>query len=216
MTSQRTRHSAEQPAQGNRTATQDHCYQLPEESSSSTSNPASSSQYFTESGTCSDGEDYNPEADETACYSQQPLSPVAEGQSPHQASSPAPLASQTSLPAPLASQTSLPAPLASQAPAPTVVPAVHEAWWVSLQQEQLVAYTQQQKELFSQLVRVNDSIITCTSAFEREHLIATAQRLAAREYELRYMLEARQAWDSFLRMSEQRFASLSARAQPNP
>lgn len=133
-----------------------------------------------------------------------------------QASSPSPLASQASSPAPLESQAPSPAPVTSQAPAPTVVPAVHEAWWVSLQQEQLVAYTQQQQELFSQLVRVNDSIITCTSAFEREHLIATAQRLAAREYELRYMLEARQAWDSFLRMSEQRFASLSARAQPYP
>jgi len=147
-------------------------------------------------------DDYiNHEADETICLSQDPLSQVAEDRSPPPVSSPIPVSS--------------PVPVLLSAPAPSSEN-IPQAWWTSLQQEQLVAYTQQQQELFAQAGRVYERLLSCTSQQEYDQLTLVRQHLDQKEKELRYMLEARQAWESFARTYEQRLTYLNSRAQSNP
>ncbi|KAG9072225.1 hypothetical protein KI688_006449 [Linnemannia hyalina] len=141
-------------------------------------------------------EDYiNHEADETICLSQDPLSQDAEARSPPPVSSPVPVL------------------LSAPAPSSENIP---QAWWTSLQQEQLVAYTQQQQELFAQAGRVYERLLSCTSQQEYDQLTLVKQHLDQKEKELRYMLEARQAWESFARTYEQRLTYLNSRAQSHP
>jgi hypothetical protein len=92
----------------------------------------------------------------------------------------------------------------------------HQSWWIALQQEQLVAYTQQQQELFSQIGKVMETFLACTEEPERERLWALITFLQEREQELRYMLEARQAWESLVLAHEKRLAYLQTRAPPHP
>ncbi|KAG9061482.1 hypothetical protein KI688_000490 [Linnemannia hyalina] len=141
------------------------------------------------------------EADETVCLSQDPLSQVAEDRSPPPVSSPIPVSS--------------PVPVLLSAPAPSSEN-IPQAWWTSLQQEQLVAYTQQQQELFAQAGRVYERLLSCTSQQEYDQLTLVRQHLDQKEKELRYMLEARQAWESFARTYEQRLTYLNSRTQSNP
>ncbi|KAG0258509.1 hypothetical protein BGZ95_004937 [Linnemannia exigua] len=168
----------------------------PSSSASTSQHPVPASQHPFLSDNWSEQDDNTGEADVTIDHSQRSDSPSYEVPQPSQAPLPAPTRS-----------------LVSEQPASAVV---QEAWWMSLQQEQLVAYTQQQQELFSQLGKATTRLLNCTSAQEHEQLLLTAQLLAQREHELRYMLEARQAWEAFVRMSEQRLTHLSARAQPHP
>ncbi|KAG0050949.1 hypothetical protein BGZ89_003690 [Linnemannia elongata] len=130
----------------------------------------------------------NHEADETICYTQQPLEADEDAQLPAPALSSAPVPSA-------------PAP-SSASVQPANAPATTEDWWTSLQQEQLVVYAQQQQELFAQE--------------EYDQLVLVMRNLNQCEQELRYMLEARHAWDSHVRMLEQRLTYLASRAQGHP
>ncbi|KAK3848263.1 MAG: hypothetical protein J3R72DRAFT_430294 [Linnemannia gamsii] len=168
----------------------------PSTSASASENLASASQNPFVSDDWSEQDDNTAEADETVCYSQRPGSPADNVPQP--------------------SQASLPASTRSLVSEQTASLVAQGAWWMSLLQEQLVAYTQQQQELFSQLGKATTRLLNCSSAREHEQLLVTVQLLTQREYEIRYILEARQAWEAFVRMSEQRLAHLSARAQPHP
>ncbi|OAQ22186.1 hypothetical protein K457DRAFT_143562 [Linnemannia elongata AG-77] len=150
----------------------------------------------------------NHEADETVCYTQQPLEADEDAQSPAPALPHAPAVSSAPVP-------SAPAP-SSASVQPANAPATTEDWWTSLQQEQLVVYTQQQQELFAQAARVTEKLAACTSQEEYDQLVLVMRNLNQREQELRYMLEARHAWDSHVRMLEQRLTYLTSRAQGHP
>jgi hypothetical protein len=89
-----------------------------------------------------------------------------------------------------------------------------QSWWIALQQEQPVAYTQQQQELFSQTDKVVETYLASTLEPERGRLWALLQFLQEREQELRYMLGVRQTWESFAHMFEQRIAFLQTRVPP--
>lgn len=100
--------------------------------------------------------------------------------------------------------------------APENAPAAPDRWWVSLQQEQLAAYIQQQRELFAQAAQVTERLVVCTSQEEHDQLMQVMQHLTQKEKELRYMLETRQAWDAYTRVFEMRLEYLASRAQAHP
>ncbi|KAG0197861.1 hypothetical protein BGX33_000285 [Mortierella sp. NVP41] len=197
MTSQRSQHGTKRPVQNTRFAE----LQSPQlRAQNPTTTPTPASQHHSESDDLSEEDDFEHEADETVCYSQRPF--LQDEKAPVLS----PARDQSSVPV----RSSVPAPSSGDASA------APEAWWTSLQQEQLVAYTQQQQELFAEAGQVNEKLFVCTSPQEHERLMMVMQNLAQREQELRYMLEARQAWDSYARMYEQRLTYLASRAQSHP
>ncbi|KAH7033828.1 hypothetical protein BKA57DRAFT_443010 [Linnemannia elongata] len=136
MTSTRSSHGTKRPAQA----------------------PNPDSLHLSESDDSEHEDCLNHEADETVCYTQQPLAPDEDAPSPAPA---------------------LPhAPAVSSAPAPSSAS-------TSLQQEQLVVYAQQQQELFAQAARVTEKLAACTSQEEYDQLVLVMRNLNQREQELR-------------------------------
>jgi uncharacterized protein YfaQ (DUF2300 family) len=92
-----------------------------------------------------------------------------------------------------------------------------EAWWISLQQEQLVAYAKHQQELAEQVRIATANLLNYNASDQNyDQIVTTMRLLTQREYEIRTMLENRQAWELFVRMYERRSVQLSARAPPHP
>jgi hypothetical protein len=63
---------------------------------------------------------------------------------------------------------------------------------------------------------VLEKLLTCSSAQDYEQLISMLQHFSKQEQELCYMLEARQAWEQFVRAYEERLTRLSPGAQLRP
>ncbi|KAG0353669.1 hypothetical protein BGX24_007202, partial [Mortierella sp. AD032] len=154
----------------------------------SSSNPISVSQEPTAADDGSEEENSDDDPDKTTCYTQAPS--VSSSREP----------------------SSEPAPPSAHVPpsAPTMsdMPTVPEAWLAPLHQEQLAIYAQQQRELFAQIKRVEETFLAGTSAQQNSPLYEWYHDLCRREQELRYMLEARQTWDAAVQIYRQRMTDL--------
>jgi hypothetical protein len=195
MSSQQSPRTSERLAKHTRFASQPQVHQYVAETPSPP--PSTSASDSQNPSPASEQDDHTAEADETIDHSQRPGSPVHNAQQSRQASLPTSSRSLVSEQATLS--------------------IAQEAWWISLQQEQLVAYTKHQQELAEQVRIATANLLNYNASDQNyDQIVTTMRLLTQREYEIRTMLENRQAWELFVRMYERRSVQLSARAPPHP